>query len=247
MRIKVILSLVSVFILFGAGCGRQTIPYASIKPSLPALPTPIVSTESSPNEVSSIKIDTTKWKIFKDEHIGFELKYPADVLSVDVKADSNSVALYHTIPWDEGPIPCDERDDAPVIKTIRDVDFKFMLMRENLKVAVSKIEGSDYIVNNFWRNSELQLSPGFIDAFANNELKGYKVISGVEGCGIVNYYFPLKEDLVLTVRRPFGIFSEIVGPEVKAERGEILGIINPDKEEQIFNEIISSFKLYKNL
>lgn len=181
------------------------------------------------------------WHGYRNDELGFEFRYPREII-LD-QTDMNRVALYHTVPWPERRLPCDERDDAPLYDTINDVQFGFEVISGTLKDALAKIEGSDFIASNYLKDdSVLQIDPGFTDNFTAGTLNGYQVTSGVGGCGTFTYYFPLGDDRVFTVRRPFGIFTEIVGPESIAERKKIPGIILPEKEEEIFKGILSTIR-----
>jgi hypothetical protein len=75
-------------------------------------------------------------------------------------------------------------------------------------------------------------------------LKGYRISTGVEGCGLDKYYFPLDSAHTLFVER-YKITE--LDPIIKnyREHRKLPGVISPEKEEQVFNQILSTFQYIK--
>jgi len=186
------------------------------------------------------KDETTNWKIYRNEEYGFELRYPEDLLTLSEK--EKKIILTHSIPY-EHPDPCDFKGNAPPLKKLTDFEVSVEIINKSLRETVIANE-SDYLVSKFLLDNKLKISPGFIDEFSIGSLKGYRISKGVEGCGTYTYYFPLNSKNTLLIRRSWiAEFNPINADYEKYLK--LPGIIPPDKEENLFNQILSTFRFLK--
>ena len=180
---------------------------------------------------------TADWNVYKNEKQGYELRYPAGLIAVS-EADPR-IIMTHSIPL-EHPDPCDFRGDAPSLNTLTDFEVSIEVVSRSLKETIVANE-SDYLVSNFLVDDRLRIEPDFIDEASIGSLTGYRITSGVEGCGEYTYYFPLAPRKVLVVKRSF--ITEL--KPIIANYQEYLklpGVIAPDEEEKLFNRILSTFR-----
>ena len=147
--------------------------------------------------------------------------------------------MTHSIPL-EHPDPCDFRGDAPPLSTLTDFEVSIEVVSQSLREAIIANE-SDYLVSKFLIDDKLQIEPGFIDEVSVGSLQGYRITSGVEGCGEYTYYLPFTSRKVLIVKRSFiPEFKPIIANY--EEYLKVPGIIPPDREEELFNSILSTFR-----
>lgn len=214
----------------GSGTGRD---YATIKY--------VQKSNQKPTSVhQKPKSETEDWKIYQYKKPGFEIRYPENIITVSQEGEK--VILIHSIPF-EHPNPCDFIGDAPPLKELTDFRVSLQIINKNFKETIMANEG-DYVVSNFLPGNTLQIEPGYIDKINIGSLKGYRITEGVEGCGYYAYYFPLDENNTLKVERSF--ITELQPIIVDNEKYlKIPGVIPPDKEEKLFNQIVSTFRFLK--
>lgn len=177
------------------------------------------------------------WQTYRNEEFGFEFRYSADTLRLS--EEEGGVLLSHSILY-EHQDPCEFRDNIAPLKELTDFKVAIQVLNKSLKEAVMAKEG-DYLASNFVSETELKLSPNFIDEFSIGSLTGYRITTGVEGCGQYTYYFPLTAKKTLVVNRSFITeFNPIILDYEKYLN--LPGIIVPQEEEKLFNQILSSFK-----
>jgi len=143
--------------------------------------------------------EITKWKAYKNEEYGFEIKYPENLIRVS--EEGKKIVMIHSIPF-EHPNFCDGTGEAPPLKEVTDFRVSFKIFRTNLTEAVIATQG-DYVTSNFLEEDRLKIVPHFIDEFEIGSLKGYRITSGAEGCGWRQHYFPLNSNNTLLVTRYF--------------------------------------------
>ena len=180
-----------------------------------------------------IQDETIGWKTYRDEELGFELKYP-ELISAQSKGFN--LYLTHAIGYQHAD-PCDMKGDAPDFNKVIDFNVNYEILKTNLKGAVE----SQYpyfpedVLDGDKIRSEL--------AYAVGNFKGYKHEIGAEGCGLQTYYFPLTENSTLIIERRF---SPERTPLIinYQEYLALPGIITVEKELEIFDQVLSTF-IYK--
>ncbi len=184
------------------------------------------------------------WKTYRDKGQGFEIKYPAKLIRLS--KDDQRLKLLHSIPF-EHPNPCDFDDTPdPPLSELVDFNIGIEVLDKNLKGAIVSYETSaaEYFLARLTSDSVLQLEPGYIDTLRIGPLAGYRIPQGVEGYGRLAYYFPLRSEKTLVVTRARIIELD---PIIKnyIENRKLPGVIPPEKEEELFNRILSTFKFRK--
>lgn len=172
---------------------------------------------------------------------------------------NDSITLTHSIPYKHTD-PCDFKGDKAQLENLTDFKISMRMFNTDLKTVMQENEGS-YVMDNFFKGdipvtaldadgspiSEYESSiaqTGSLpkDSSKESSLIGYKVTSGVEGCGRDNFYFPMSEQQTLFINRPFiSEFSSIVTDGQKYLNLE--GVIKPEEADKIFNNILSSIKV----
>jgi len=183
------------------------------------------------------KDETADWKTYMNEKCGYEVKYPENTIAVSEEGER--LVMTHSILL-EHPDPCDFRGGAPPLQTLTDFEVNIEVSGRNLSETVTANE-SDYLVSNFLLDNRLRIEPGFIDEVNIGSLQGYRVTKGVEGCGEYTYYFPLTPKNTLFVKRSFITELKPIIPGYE-EYLRLPGVISPDEEERLFNQILSTFR-----
>jgi len=183
------------------------------------------------------------WKTYRDDQLRFEIKYPANLIKVS--KDNQCLLLLHSIPC-EHPNPCDFSDNpSPPFAELTDFKVNIEVFNRDINWAVRAHEG-DYLTRNYLLEKELKLEPGFIDESRIGLLKGYRISSGTHGCGWNNYYFPRDSINTLFVHRSYvAELSPLIKIKGYEEYLKLPGVITPDKEEELFNRILATFKFLK--
>jgi hypothetical protein len=189
---------------------------------------------------TTVKNETKDWKIYQYKKPGFEIRYPADVLKISKEGEK--VILTHSIPF-EHVNPCDFVGDAPLLKELTDFRVALETISKSFKETIRANESYSIILN-YLINDTLRIEPGFIDKMSIGELNGYRIAEGVEDCGFFAYYFPLDQNNTLKVERSFITELQPIIRDYK-EYLKLPGIIPPGEEEQLFSQILSSFKFLK--
>jgi len=208
--------LVVVIVLLVGVVGYLTLVKKSPAPTPTSTPTPA----TPPNNSS----DNTNTNVKTYRGASFEFQYPS-TLSLSVQGES--VALTHSVAY-RHPDPCDFKGDGQPLGKITDFSVSLRMFNLGLKDTV-KANETDYLMNEFFSSNTLKTSPGFIDEFSVNSLQGYRVTSGVEGCGRFTYYFPISTNKTLFVSRAF--ISEF--QPINADYQKYLnvsGVISPSQE-----------------
>lgn len=184
------------------------------------------------------------WKTFRDKEQHFEIKYPAKLLHIS--KDNQRLKLLHSIPF-EHPNPCDFDDNPdPPLAELADFNVGIEVVNKDLRGAVALYEGSaaEYFLTRFTSNSVLKIESGYIDSVRVGSLTGYRISSGVEGCGHFSYYFALDSVSSLVVTRAYITELDPIIINYKENR-KLPGVIVPEKEEELFNNILTTFKFRK--
>jgi hypothetical protein len=169
----------------------------------------------------------------------FSFIYP-EIFSLS--EEGGRVTVSHSIDY-KHPDFCDFKGDSLGLDKFTDFGMVAEVESRNLKDLLQSDEGEDFW-NTFFKDGEFVGNNSISDMitpFNAGELKGFEILHSVEGCGRLTYYFPISEEKTLVIHRT--IISEY--SSVNSERGKylsLLGIITPEKEEQIFTDILTSFK-----
>lgn len=171
---------------------------------------------------------------------GVTLSYPENTFSSVLPAD-NTITFSHSVPW-EHPDACDFQGTGKQLDQLTDFAVSITAFNEEFAAVVSKHEPADFVSSHLTADKiSLTEEPGFVDGVSVGELTGFKVTSGVEGCGEYRYYFPLNETLTLFVRRAFvAEFSDVFANHDTALR--LPDILSPEQADMIFADIIASVK-----
>jgi hypothetical protein len=159
-------------------------------------------------------------KTYSNTDISFE--YPA---LLSLKEDGNKVTLSHSVPY-KHPDPCDFKGDAPELDKLTDFSTTFTVVAKNLK---------DTQADNFvWQYESVKVG----------SLDGYKGESGIEGCGLHTYIFPISQYKTLVVKRPYVTeFNPIIADYQKYLN--LPNVILPAQADEYFSKILLSLKFVK--
>lgn len=166
----------------------------------------------------------------------FSFQYP-EALSLTEKGDT--VFLSHSIPYAH-PNLCDFRDGSESLDYLTDFDVSLKIYPTDLKNTLRKNVPSN-MVNDYFNGESVRVTPDFIDEYSAGNLKGYRITTGVEGCGVYSYYFSLANGSTLYITRSFVPEFQTINPQYKSYQ-RIPGIISPKLEETYFQSILSSIR-----
>jgi hypothetical protein len=187
---------------------------------------------------SKIMSQKLGWEIYKNEALKIQFEYPKKIVSL--LEEQNKISLNHSVIFEHNN-PCDFKGDGLKLKELADFKVNLELFKGDLEAAVKNQESEDF-VSNYLSEKKLKLEPGFIDEITIGSLNGYVVTQGLEGCGQYTYYFPLNSENTLIIWRSFvPELQPIV--EGYQKNLQIPGIIYPNQEESLFNQIFSTFQL----
>ncbi len=226
--ILVVAMIVSLGALFGA------IGYlAKNKPV--KIQQPQVSPAAEPETANQIIDETADWKTYKNEEYGFEVKYPADKISIYQEGDW--IFLNHSIVFDHSNL-CDfgQKGAQPTLKELTDFNVAVKIEESDLLGTVQLEEGKN--ISGFISDNALRISEGYIEDAKIGLLKGYRIINAFEGCGADDYYFVLNGKKTLVVRKRH-IAELVLNPEKYLN---LSGIITNSEANNLFNQILSTFK-----
>ena len=177
-------------------------------------------------------IHTSDWQTYRNEE--FEFEYPDNFV---VRDNEESVTLNHGVPYTHNDV-CDFRGDSSPLNEV--IDFNATLQVFNKDVE-STVEATYFSPDDVIENGEFKLSPGFVDVYSVGSLNGHRFRIGAEGCGINRYYFPLGNSHTLVV-------TQSVSPERTPlildykKYLDLPGILSPEEEDKMFDQILSTFK-----
>jgi hypothetical protein len=175
------------------------------------------------------------WERYVDEVSGFSVAYPADLLSLH--QEGTAAVFRHAVPF-EHPDPCDFRGDAPALPVLTDFRLSLDVLEKTLRDAITETEGSEYVVSTFLRDGKLRASDdGSVGPVEFGALRGYRVTSGVEGCGRHAYYFATPTGRTLVALRQ--LVPELRGATA-ADALRIPGVIPSEEEEDLSATILST-------
>ncbi len=174
----------------------------------------------------SSQTNTSGWKKYSDTSLSFE--YSA---LISAKQDGGTITLSHSVAY-KHPNPCDFKGDAPPLDRLGDFGVSLKVVNQNLKdfVQSSAYPGWDYVSKN---------------PFTFGSFSGYKVSSGVEGCGEDIYYLTISSTQTLVIHRGYVAEFNSINGDYQTYLN-LPGIISPSKGEEYFNHILSTLKFSDN-
>jgi len=157
-----------------------------------------------------------------------------------------SFTSYQTVEKSVSPL-CDERDiDLPVDHELLDFNFYLELLDMDLKDALEE-QGDNFVASDYYNETEktLTLEEGFLEVSAlgseadTEDIQGYRVTSGAEGCGIQTFYFPISETQTLTIASNTSLvplYSSMYADETLPET-----TISADNRDLFLSQIMDTF------
>jgi len=187
-------------------------------------PTPSPSPTTTPDAIAY-------WRTFLNEYSGFEFKYPNNFL---LREDGTMVSLEHSVPHKYSD-PCDLKDGTRMLDKVVDFNAKYEVVNVKPEEAVqSKLS---YLANDILLNGKIR--PEL--AYSVGNLKGYKHEMGAEGCGLETYFFEVNNEGTLVVERQLSPERTLLITNYQKFLA-LPGIITPEEEIKIFNQILATFK-----
>lgn len=159
--------------------------------------------------------------IYNNEQYGFSFDYSN---TLTLENTQNGFSLSHSIPYKHLDF-CNMKE-ATTLDSVTD----FNLVGEIKNGKIEDVIKSD----NFSDVTALQNKVSF------GQLSGYLLSMGVEGCGVDEYYFSLKDNNTLILKNYWvGEFSE--SSAQKEKYLGLNGIISPQRSREFLSGILSSF------
>ena len=159
-------------------------------------------------------------KKYDDDSLYFE--YPE---SLALNVADKEIKLSHSIPYVHRS-HCDFKGDAAPLDKLTDFSISIQLRDMSIREIADSSEYPSW--------SYMSENP-----FKIGNLKGYKIMSGVEGCGQYIYYLDMGDGKTVEVKR--WIITEF--NESPEEYLKLDGIVNPSEGERIFGDILLSLKV----
>lgn len=175
---------------------------------------PVISSALTPTP--SIKTRISNWTPYSNRELGISFYYPK---KLKLTEKDNIITLIHSVPY-ENTGGCD-LSGGPVRTYDNLTDFKL-----TFEINPSLIE------------PEI-----FEGRYQTEDLKGTWYTSGAEGCGEYVYNFKTNSNNTLIVKKE--IVQAFSGISTNWDVNEILkipGIINKEESDEIFNQILSTFR-----
>lgn len=187
---------------------------------------PVVINENTPTIIKDENLKTFK--------LGeLEFSYPDKLILSESK---DLINLSHIL--NKKHINSCDLKDGLEINSASDFGVSFSLKNSDLKSLI-KEDNSNMIEYIFKGDSIVTEKDSFVSKYKIGALDGYKISTGVEGCGYSTYYFPISTNETLVVKRNFYLETLQVGRD---ELVNMPGFISENQEEQIFKDILSSIK-----
>lgn len=157
---------------------------------------------------------------YSDASVSFE--YPS-VLHLETKGAD--ITLTHSIPY-KHPNPCDFKGDAPPLDRLIDFNTSIKIVHQSVK---------DYIQSSGWPTWDYVSK----NPYSHGSFTGYRVTTGVEGCGQDLYYLTISPNKTLVIVRPFVAEFASVNADYQKYL-DLPGVIVPDKATEYFSKLLSS-------
>jgi hypothetical protein len=191
------------------------------------------------------KDETADLKTYTNTKLGFEFKYPSKII---VTEKSQEIILSHSVPYRHVNF-CDLKDGSWDDNFI-DYSSRIQVFNENYVSAVKKKYGSINSMVDGVMDTNGNLSKGnvFVAKSIMGEFDVYEYFIGAEGCGQHIYVIPVENKTIFIERDlipPFVFDAPYNGPfsdESIEEFRNIQGVILPEANNLIFDQILSTFK-----
>ncbi|MDQ6985874.1 MAG: hypothetical protein Q9M91_00270 [Candidatus Dojkabacteria bacterium] len=175
------------------------------------------------------------------EDLSFNVTYTSN-LELSVGSMDNATIM-HSVYYPHQNV-CEMRDyDYREIENI--VDVRFDIIRSRYEIYASAELYAPILTDNNYISEagEVTLVPGFIEEYSTGTMTGYSIYTGAEGCGEYTYLFPIDENNTLIITRlQVGEFGYAAG-DLAEEYMSVDGVVLPEEEERLFNEIVESITL----
>lgn len=181
--------------------------------------------DHTPSDIIQPMSVAKDWKEYSDNSLSFEY---SNVLSL--RQDGERVTLSHSVAYKHGS-PCDFKGDAPPLKMLTDFSVSFQVVDKSPK---------DYVQSSGWPDWEYVSKNPFKQA----AFSGFKISSGVEGCGQDIYYLVISPNKTLVITRPFVSEFNSVNGDYQTYLN-LPGVISPNQGEEFFTKILSSVRFTK--
>jgi len=176
----------------------------------------VTNQNSQSDNSPAYQLSVDNWKIYQNDQYGFELKYPENIF----KLDKNTNTLSHTL----NNFHKYSAKDGSDLELANDISIVFK--KENDK-------GCN------WLETGLGLKSIGV-AFEFKNIKGVKYETGAEGEG-VEYYCVKNKDS----QNVFLIERWFLNASYSTDLPKQIDYIDDGKQEEIFNQILSTFKFTK--
>jgi len=177
-----------------------------------------------PGVVEQKYYETTNLKILLPDHAA-------------VKEENGTVTLFHTVETFSHTDFCDFKGDSLPTTTFKDFTVKISFTDLTLDKALLKF-GGDYLKEFINTDGTIKEQIGFLEKAKIGAFDGYKLSQGVEGCGNNQYFFPVKNG-ILVIKKD--LVPELTNLSTQSDKYKAIpGVILPDKAQQIFEETITN-------
>lgn len=231
MDVKKLAPVIVAFIILIAAIVVFFLSYTSQDINPPKSP----STTPTSLPISPTPTPTPEINTFQGNSLSFN--YPK-LLTLEGN-EQTGITLSHKVQYPHQD-PCDFSEGVQELEYITDFKTEIRIFSQTLEEVIINTQSNSFVQDNLVQG-ELQVSPGFIDEVQNDNLSGFRVTQGVEGCGKYDYYYPKNGQILHLVRYFIPELNPISSNS--QEYLKIEGIIPPEQETLIFDQIISSIKL----
>lgn len=176
----------------------------------------------------------SSWQTYENEQKNFQISYPKDKIILIENSD-NSIQMINKVEYTHS-YTSDSNDETFNVEELCDFNIKLEVVNKNLIDTIRLNEEESFIEEYLYGNS-LKVVPGYIEKIRINNFLGYSIFYEEIGSNEYKYYFVINAQRTLVVYR--SIITEV---QVLQDTPD------PKEEEELFNNIISTFNiLYKDV
>lgn len=195
---------------------------------------------SSSSQASVAASIPAGWSVYSGMNLFFA--YPEDQLELD--DEDESIILSHGVPYTH-PDPCDFRGDGTILDEVTDFHLTIEQTGATLIDAVSSRmhwtapDKELFITED---GKDLRESEGFIEVMNFDNVSGYVVLQGVEGCGQFIYFLENEDgNVVILTDKYVTELSGVLGDTSTYE--SLPGIILPPQHGDILNGLLNTLSV----